>query len=125
MGGRGGSGRSSAAVIQVPAVDANALADLDIIDAFQDVVNITNAARFDVGNPVVTMQRMRTALATRGWDRDRQDQQLRRFVQEGKGSAMGEPDKRLLTESFKQSGLRIDRRDTYSFTILEKVYRST
>jgi hypothetical protein len=36
MGGRGGSGRSSAALVQVPVVDANAVADLDIRDAYDD-----------------------------------------------------------------------------------------
>lgn len=84
MGGRGGSGRSSAAIIQVPVVDAAALADLDIRDAYDDAL----AANPNAGTQSkwVSVERMRTALSVRGWDRERQDEQLLRFVRQNKGT---------------------------------------
>ena len=99
MGGRGGSGRSSAAVA-MPAVDANTLADMDIRDAMEDVVNITGQS-----SPWVSLQRLRTTLSTRGWDTERQDQELTRFVSQGKGRLLAEEDPGLLTKELRRAKL--------------------
>ena len=101
MGGRGGSGRSSAAVIQVPAVDSNALADMDITDAYEDAVNIKGVA----GNPWVTLQQLRTALSVRGMDRERQDRELTRFANERKGILIPEENQKTLTPAVRNAGL--------------------
>lgn len=101
MGGRGGSGRSSAAVIQVPAVDANALADLDIRDAYEDAINIKGLT----GNPWVTLQALRTALSVRGMDRERQDRELIRFANERKAILIPEENQKTLTPAVRNAGL--------------------
>jgi hypothetical protein len=114
MGGRGGSGRSSAAVIQVPAVDAKALADMDLRDAYEDVANITNAAsRNQNQGPWVTIQRLRTALSTRGWDREKQDREITRFVREGKAVAAPESNQKLMTPEFRRSAIQLGNEDKH------------
>lgn len=100
MGGRGGSGNRAAAVMQMPAVDNNALADLDIRDAIDDVLNITGQS-----SDWVSLQRLRTALSTRGWDSDRQDRELSRFVRQGKGRLLEEEDQGLLTREVRRAAL--------------------
>jgi hypothetical protein len=102
MGGRGGSGRSSAAVIQVPAGDANAMADLDIRDAYDDALNIKG----NTGNRWVTLQALRTALSVRGMSRERQDRELTRFANERKGILLPEEIQRTLTPGVRDAGLR-------------------
>jgi hypothetical protein len=101
MGGRGGSGRSSAAVIQVPAGDANAMADLDIRDAYEDALNIKGVT----GNRWVTLQALRTALNVRGMDRARQDRELTRFANERKGIIIPEENQQTLTKAVRDAGL--------------------
>lgn len=101
MGGRGGSGRSSAAIIQVPVMDSNALADMDIRDAYDDALNIKGLT----GNPWVTLQQLRTALSTRGMSRERQDQQLTRFADERKGVLIPEENQKTLTQAVRDAGL--------------------
>jgi hypothetical protein len=101
MGGRGGSGRSSAAVIQVPAVDSRALADMDIADAYEDVLNIKGLS----GNPWVTLLQLRTALSVRGMDRERQDRELTRFANERKGILVPEENQKTLTPVVRNAGL--------------------
>lgn len=95
MGGRGGSGRSSAAVVQMPAFDANGIADLDIRDAYEDALaaNPNSVA----GVEWVSLTRLRTALAVRGWDRDRQDREILRFVRERKGILNPESNQKVLS----------------------------
>lgn len=101
MGGRGGSGRSSAALIQVPAVDSNAIADLDIADAYEDAMNIKGKPQ----NPWVTLESMRTALNVRGMDRERQDRELIRFANERKGILIPEENQKVLTKGQRDAGL--------------------
>ena len=101
MGGRGGSGRSSAAMITVPAVDSNALADMDIADAYEDAINIKGLT----GNPWVTLQQLRTALSVRGMDRERQDRELTRFANERKGVLIPEENQKTLTPAVRNAGL--------------------
>lgn len=108
MGGRGGSGRSSAAIIQVPVVDANAMADMDLRDAYEDVAAIVNAAsRNQNQGPWVTLQRLRTALATRGWDREKQDREIARFVRERKAVAIPESNQQTMTKAFDDAAIII------------------
>lgn len=103
MGGRGGSGPSQSRERSggaATAVDGNALADADIRDAVEDVLNITGQT-----SQWVTLQRLRTALSTRGWSEDRQDEQLTRFVREGKASLLVEEDAGLVTKAVRRSAL--------------------
>lgn len=114
MGGRGGSGRSVAGLIKVPVVDADALADMDLRDAYEDVANITNAAsRNQNQGPWVTIQRLRTALATRGWDREKQDREILRFIRERKAVAAPESNQKLMTQAFRDSAIRIGNEDKH------------
>jgi hypothetical protein len=101
MGGRGGSGRSSAAIVQMPVIDAAAMADLDIKDAYNDVLNITgraNSPSDQQGGPWVSIFRLRNALATRGWDREKQDRELMRFIRERKAFASSESNRKVMTQ---------------------------
>jgi hypothetical protein len=100
MGGRGGSGRSSAAVIQVPAGDANAMADQDIRDAYQnalDAMGKGSSPSGQQGGPWVNMLRLRTALSQLGWDRAKQDQELMRFIRQRKAYVHGEANRKAMT----------------------------
>lgn len=101
MGGRGGSGRSSAAVVQLPAADPNMLADMDIRDAYDDAINIKGLT----GNPWVTLQQLRTALSVRGMDRERQDRELTRFANERKAVLIPEENQKTLTPAVRNAGL--------------------
>lgn len=103
MGGRGGgsSVRSPIVVAQQSIAQQNALADLDIRDAYQDALN---AQGRDFGR-YVTLQQMRTALNVRGWSRERQDSQLRRFANERKGILIPEEDQKTLTRALREAGL--------------------
>lgn len=103
MGGRGGAPPRNvlAGLIQVPAVDANAVADMDIRDAYEDVINIKGLS----GNPWVTLQQLRTALNVRGMDRDRQDRELTRFANERKGTLIPEENQKTLTPAVRNAGL--------------------
>ena len=108
MGGRGGSGSrgtdqapSSRAVVQVPVVDAEALADLDIRDAYQDVLNIRDRKMGDW----VTLLQLRNALSVRGMDKGRQDRELSRFFTQGKGNLDLEVNQKTLTPAVRNAGL--------------------
>lgn len=119
MGGRGGSGRSSAAIIQVPVVDAKAMADMDLRDAYEDVVAITNKASFnDEHGPWVTIQQLRTALSTRGWDREKQDREITRFVRERKAVAAPESNQKLMTQAFRNAAIHIGNEDKHIIAFL-------
>jgi len=101
MGGRGGSGRSSAAVIQVPAGDANAMADLDIRDAYQNALDRAgrgSAPSGQTGGPWLSMLDLRTALSTLGWDRGKQDRELMRFIRERKAFVSSESNRKIMTQ---------------------------
>ena len=101
MGGRGGSGRSSAAIIQVPVVGAATMADLDIRDAYQhalDARGIGNKPSGQQGGPWVSMLELRTALSTLGWDKEKQDRELMRFFRERKAFANSEPNRKVMTQ---------------------------
>src|SRR6187402_697489 len=100
MGGRGGSGQRAAAITYVPVADPGVIADMDIRDSIEDVVNITGQT-----SPWVSLQRLRVALSTRGWDSDRQDRELSRFVSEGKASLLAEEDRGLLTKELRRAAL--------------------
>lgn len=103
MGGRGGGSSlaSKSAPISVPAMDSNAVADLDIRDAYDDAINIKGLT----GNPWVTLQQLRTALSVRGFDRDRQDRELIRFANERKGILIPEENQKTLTPAVRKAGL--------------------
>lgn len=103
MGGRGGAPPRNvlAGLVQVPAVDANAVADMDIRDAYQDALNTQGR---DFGRWVTLLQ-LRTALNVRGWSRDRQDEQLRRFYKEGRGILIPEEDQKTLTRPVREASL--------------------
>ena len=108
MGGRGGSGRSSAAIVQMPAIDTNAIADMDIRDAYEDVLNITGQV-----SKFVALQRLRVALSTRGWDRERQDREILRFVRERKGVLSPESNQKVLPQSWRDAALRMGNEDKH------------
>ena len=112
MGGRGGSGRSSAAIVQMPAIDTNAIADLDIRDAYDDVLNITGQT-----SKFVSLQRLRVALSTRGWDRERQDREILRFVRERKGVLSPESNQKVLPQSWRDAALRMGNEDKHLISI--------
>lgn len=103
MGGRGGgsSVRSPIVVAQQSIADQNAVADLDIRDAYDDAINIKGLT----GNPWVTLQQLRTALNVRGWSRERQDSQLRRFADQRKGILIPEENQKTLTKAVRDAGL--------------------
>lgn len=119
MGGRGGgsSVRSPIVVAQQTIAEANALADMDIRDAYQQVIDITNPTKHQQGGPWVTIQRMRTALSSLGWSRQRQDEQLRRFIRDRKGVAIPESNQKTMTQAFRESALRIGNEDKHIFSI--------
>jgi len=73
---------------------------MDIRDAVDDVFNITGQS-----SPWVSLQRLRTALSTRGWDTERQDRELTRFVSQGKGRLLAEEDSGLLTKELRRAKL--------------------
>ncbi len=103
MGGRGGSGRSIAApaLVQVPAVDANAMADLDIRDAYQTALDIMGKGDKPsemTGGPWVDMLRLRTALSQLGWDREKQDREIMRFLRERKAVGQSEANRKVMTQ---------------------------
>lgn len=100
MGGRGGAPMRAQANAVASAVGSDGLADRDIRDAVEDVFNITGQS-----SQWVSLQRLRTALSTRGWDTDRQDRELTRFVSQGKGSLLTEDDEGLLTKAVRRSAL--------------------
>lgn len=116
MGGRGGgsSARSPIVVAQQTIAQQNAMADLDIADAYEDAMNI-KAGSGD--NPWVTIQSMRTALSVRGWSRERQDEQLRRFVRERKGVANPESNQKTLTKALRDSALNIGNENKHIFMV--------
>lgn|SRR5688572_691303 len=115
MGGRGGSGRSSAAIVQVPTVDAGAIADLDIRDAFDDAL-AANPNRTS-GNRWVSLTRLRTALSVRGWDRERQDREILRFVRERKGILNPESNQKVLSKRDRDDAIQMGGEDKHIFTI--------
>lgn len=120
MGGRGGgsSTRSPIVVAQQSIAQQNEAADLDIRDAYQQVIDITNPPDFHQQHgPWVTIQRMRTALSTLGWSRERQDEQLRRFVRERKAIANPESNQKIMTQAFRDSALRIGNEDKHIISI--------
>ena len=102
MGGRGGSGRSSAALIQVPVVDAAAMADLDIRDAYQHALDARGRGNqpsgIQGGGPWVSMLELRNALSTLGWDKEKQDRELMRFIRERKAFAHSEANRKIMTQ---------------------------
>lgn len=101
MGGRGGSGRSSAAIIQVPVVDANTLADMDIRDAYQNAADTLGKGSIpsgQEGGPWISMLRIRTALSQLGWDKEKQDRELMRFIRERKAFASSEPNRKVMSK---------------------------
>jgi hypothetical protein len=105
MGGRGGSGRSSAGLIKVPVVDAAAMADMDIRDAYEDAL-AANPNRTNSFGDWVSMERLRTALAVRGWDRERQDQEILRFVRERKGVLSPDSNQKILSDADRRAQIR-------------------
>ena len=108
MGGRGGSGRSSAAVIQVSAGDANAMADLDIRDAYQNALDRSgrgSAPSGQEGGPWLNVLDLRTALSTLGWDREKQDRELLRFIRERKAFVSSEPNRKVMTQRMRDAAL--------------------
>lgn len=119
MGGRGGSGRSSAAIVQMPAIDSNALADRDIADAYETVLDITGARErsFQTHGPWVTLQRLRTALSTLGWDREKQDRELLRLVRERKAIVSPESNQKTMTPEFRRAALQMGGEDKHIFSL--------
>lgn len=100
MGGRGGSGNRAAAIVQAPVVDSNMLADMDIRDAYQNALDA--AGRGDKpsgqeGGPWIDMLRLRNALSQLGWDRERQDRELMRFIRERKAFVSSESNRKIMT----------------------------
>lgn len=114
MGGRGGgsSVRSPIVVAQQTIAEANALADMDIRDAYDDVLNITGQQ-----SRYVALQRLRVALSTRGWSRERQDEQLRRFVRERKGILIPESNQKVLPQSWRDAALRVGNEEKHLILI--------
>lgn len=108
MGGRGGSGRSSAAIIQVPAVDANQLADMDIRDAYQNALDASGRGSKpsgQQGGPWLSLLRLRTALSQLGWDREKQDRELMRFIRERKAFVSSEPNRKAMSQRDRDAAL--------------------
>lgn len=103
MGGRGGgsSVRSPIVVAQQSIAQQNAMADLDIRDAYEDALNVKGLT----GNRWVTLQQLRTALNVRGWSRERQDSQLVRFANERKAILIPEENQKTLTKAVQDAGL--------------------
>jgi hypothetical protein len=87
--------------VQVPAVDANALADMDIRDAYQNALDASGRGdkpSGQTGGPWMSMLRLRTALSQLGWDRGKQDRELMRFIRERKAFASSEPNRKVMSQ---------------------------
>lgn len=93
--------RSPIVVAQQSIAQQNAMADLDIQDAYEDALNTRGQ---NLGS-WVTLQQLRTALNIRGWSRERQDAQLRRFANERKGVLLPEEAQHTLTKAVRDAGL--------------------
>lgn len=113
MGGRGGGSGGGGGLIQVPVFDEKAIADLDIADAYQDALDSRPNSSAD--NPWVSVTRMRTALAVRGWSRERQDRELLRFVRERKGILNPESNQKVLSPDQRNDGIMMgnERKDIF------------
>lgn len=123
MGGRGGgsSVRSPIVVAQQTLADREAMADMDIRDAFEDVANIIGKpVGANEQNPWVSLLRLRTALAVRGWDRERQDRELRRFIRDDKGGAVPENNQKSLSQAQRDAAIRMGGQDKHLFTVLKQ-----
>lgn len=114
MGGRGGgsSTRSPIVVAQQTIAERNAVADLDIRDAYDDVLNITGQS-----SRYVSLQRLRVALSTRGWDREKQDRELLRFTRERKAILIPESNQKVLPQSWRDAALRMGNEDKHLILI--------
>lgn len=121
MGGRGGgsSTRSPIVVAQQTLAERDAMADQDIRDAYDNVIDIMGAQhRRNAGaGPQVSLLRLRTALSTRGWDRDRQDRELLRFVRERKGILIPESNQKALTKAHRDASLRVGNEDKHLISV--------
>lgn len=122
MGGRGGSGRSSAGLIKVPVVDAKEMADMDLRDAYQDRVNInrgTSLATFNQGQgPWITLLELRTALSVRGWDREKQDREILRFIRERKAVASPLSNQKVMTDRVRNAAIHTGGQDKHIISFL-------
>ncbi len=114
MGGRGGgsSVRSPIVVAQQTIEQRNAMADMDIRDAYDDVLNITGQS-----SPYVSLQRLRVALSTRGWDRERQDREILRFARERKGILSPESNQKVLPQSWRDAAIRMGGEDKHLIVV--------
>ena len=126
MGGRGGSGRSSAAIVQMPVMDTQALeslADADIRDAAEMAIDsmhnpdqVRERDSRDHG-PWISLLRLRTALSTLGWDRERQDRELHRFFRQRKANLIPESNQKALTKAHRDAALNVGREDKHLIAI--------
>jgi hypothetical protein len=115
MGGRGGSGRSSAGLIQVPVVDAKALADMDLRDAYENAIDAGNV-RYQTTSfqgPWITLDRLRTALKVLGWDQEKQDREITRFIREGKALSAPYNNQQVMTDAERRAAIRLGNQEKH------------
>ena len=119
MGGRGGSGTPEArqpALVKVPSVNADELADRDVRDAYEDVLNITNSQV-----AWVDLTRLRTALNTRGMSRDRQDEALLRMVDQRKIRLIPEENQKVISDRDRAAAIRLSGEDKHLIAFRDRL----
>lgn len=110
MGGRGGgsSVRSPIVVAQQSIAERNAMADMDIRDAYQnalDAMGRGNKPSGQEGGPWMSMLRLRTALSQLGWSREKQDTELMRFIRERKAFVTPESNRKVMSQRDRDAAL--------------------
>lgn len=125
MGGRGGgsSTRSPIVVAQQTLAEREAMADMDIRDAYEAAIDASpNPARtrdtMNAGSgPWISMVRMRNALSTLGWSRERQDTELTRFLRQRKSIMIPESNQKAMDKRDRDAALHIGNEDKHLISI--------